>query len=131
MSVLPLLLLAVVGIGFTLWPLLTGFAGRLRVSRSDTALGRLELRKEILLENLADLDFEHAMGKLAAEDHAALRASIEQQALAVLEQIEVLRSARGEAAAAAKMQAGFCHLCGAALPERARFCPACGEKVAA
>ena len=134
MSVLPLLLLAAIAIVFTLWPLLTGFTGRLRISRSDTAIGRLELRKEILLENLADLDFEHAMGKLSAEDHVVMRAAIEQQALAVLEQIEVLRGARDQDSttqAGQRSEAGFCHMCGAGLPEQARFCPACGEKVAA
>jgi hypothetical protein len=134
MSALPLLLLAVVAIGYTLWPLLTGVSARMRTSRSDTAIGRLELRKEILLENLADLDFEHAMGKLAGEDHAALRASIEEQALAVLEQLEVLRGARGEDADATgddEATAAYCHQCGASLPENARVCPACGEKVAA
>lgn len=133
MNVIPLILLALVAAGFTLWPLLGQVSGRLRTSRSDTALGRLEMRKATLIENIADLDFEHAMGKLADEDHQALRATLEQQAMAALEQIEVLRSATGSDIAPERdsqpSSSRFCHMCGEGVPSRARFCPSCGESL--
>ena len=129
-STIPLLMMAAVAAGFTLWPLLSPAVRRLRVSREDTALGRLHASKQTLLENLADLDFEHAMGKLATDDHQVLRASVEQQAASVLAQIDALEGARG-ALPVESDGARFCHQCGAGLPERARFCPSCGEQVSA
>jgi len=131
MNIIPLILVAVLAAGFTLWPLLTSVGGRVRRSRQDTAVGRLELRKATLLDNIADLDFEHAMGKLSDEDHRGLRATLEAQAIAVLEQIEVLRQAgviETEAEADVKVQR-FCHQCGEGLPQGARFCPACGASL--
>lgn len=130
MSTLPLILVAVLAAGITLWPLLKQAGGRLRVSRSDTALGRLEFRKATLIENIADLDFEHAMGKLADEDHRTLRATLEQQAMAVLEQIEVLRGAT-DSEQDEEIAHRFCHMCGEGVPRQARFCPACGQSLQA
>jgi hypothetical protein len=44
----------------------------------------------VLYENLRDLNFEHSAGKYTAEDYAAQRAGLENEAAAVLAEIELL-----------------------------------------
>lgn len=137
-----LVVVLIVSVGFALWPILTRQNVQLATSHTDTPLGRLALRKEILLTNLADLDFEFAMGKLAQEDYESLRESLKRQAALVLEQMDVLRQGTGQASiqadggrASAEAPTGsrvsFCTDCGSRLPGGAKFCPACGEKVKA
>lgn len=130
------LLLAVTAVimGFTLWPLFTRRHSHVAVSPSDTPLGRLELRKEILLGNISDLDFEFAMGKIAESDYQPLRETLKRQASLVLEQIEVLHDPQASAArtrqeAPPATQVRFCSECGGKLPAQARFCPSCGNAV--
>jgi hypothetical protein len=84
-------------------------------------------------EALADLEFDHATGKLADEDYETLRSRIRAAEAApvppvrtvtdtVLESLEAeIRAARGHRR--------FCTGCGAVLPNAARFCPACGTPV--
>lgn len=131
-----ILLLAVTAVitGFTLWPLFTRRNAEVAVSPSDTPLGRLELRKEILLGNITDLDFEYAMGKIAESDYQTLRETLKRQASLVLEQIQVLHDPQAAAARVREdgppaTQTRFCTQCGGKLPAQARFCPACGNPV--
>jgi len=132
-------LLALVAILVALWPLLMGHSHNMSFSQEDTPLGRLMLRKEILLGNIADLDFEYEMGKLAADDYEVMRDSLKRQAAHVMEQIDTLgeghapapasASATGSAPATGSQQ--FCAECGSRLPQQARFCPSCGKQVPA
>jgi len=137
---MPLLLvvLTIVSVGFALWPVLTRQNLAYSTSPSDTPLGRLALRKEILLSNIADLDFEFAMGKLAQDDYESLRETLKRQAALVIEQMDVLqRRPAAAGAGAAESPSGkppaadarFCADCGSGLPGGARFCPTCGSKV--
>ncbi len=53
--------------------------------------GRLEFlkeRKEVLYENLRDLNFEFRAGKYAPEDYEAQRAAMENEAAAILAEID-------------------------------------------
>ncbi|UCC65150.1 MAG: hypothetical protein JSV36_09005 [Anaerolineae bacterium] len=50
----------------------------------------LEARREALYVALKDLEFDHEMGKLSAEDYAALRERYTVQAVAVLQQLDAL-----------------------------------------
>jgi len=55
-----------------------------------TRLDFLREQKEVLYENLRDLNFEYSSGKYTAEDYAAQRAGLENEAAAVLAEIELL-----------------------------------------
>lgn len=55
-----------------------------------TRLAFLRERKESVYENLRDLNFEYKAGKVPDADYAQLRASLEDEAAAVLAEIERL-----------------------------------------
>lgn len=50
----------------------------------------LRERKEVIYENLRDLNFEHKAGKFPEADFLAMRAGLENEAAAVLAEIEDL-----------------------------------------
>lgn len=55
-----------------------------------TRLAFLRERKEMVYENLRDLSFEHKAGKLPDVDYVQLRAGLEEDAAAILAEIEQL-----------------------------------------
>jgi hypothetical protein len=56
-----------------------------------TRLDFLEERREVVYENLKDLNFEYRAGKYPEEDDAAQRATLENEAAEVLAEIDTLR----------------------------------------
>lgn len=101
-------------------------------------------------ETLADLEFDHATGKMSDEDYAAMRAEAEAEADAreagtppvaavpapdardeVLDALEaeILAARRHRATQGRTAAPRFCTACGSALPASARFCPNCGNPV--
>jgi hypothetical protein len=134
MSELGILVMTVVCLGFCLWPFFRSRATVVAASAGDTPLGRLAQRKETILQNIADLDFEYRMGKLGEDDYHELRGTLKQQAAEVLDQMDVVQATEallGGAKPTAKSAAParFCTACGAALPSEARFCASCGAPV--
>lgn len=69
-----------------------------RVAEEDRARIALEDEKARLFLTLKDLDAEFAAGKLSAEDHAALKARFEGEALKVIDGIYALDRAKARAA---------------------------------
>lgn len=65
-----------------------------RAVEEDRALVALEDEKARLFLTLKDLDAEFAAGKLSAEDHEALRARFEADALKVIDELEQRQAAR-------------------------------------
>jgi hypothetical protein len=55
-----------------------------------TRLDFLRERKEVLYENLRDLNFEYRAGKYPEEDYAAQRAAMENETAEVLTEIDFL-----------------------------------------
>ena len=51
-------------------------------------------RKEATYENLRDLNFEYKAGKLSEQDYAIQRASLEDEAAAILAELESIEKAR-------------------------------------
>jgi hypothetical protein len=51
-------------------------------------------RKEATYENLRDLNFEYKAGKLSEQDYAVQRASLEDEAAAILAEMESIEKAR-------------------------------------
>lgn len=60
---------------------------------AKTRLTFLYERKEQLYENLRDLNFEHKAGKLSESDFTSMRDSMEQEAAAMLAEIDQLERA--------------------------------------
>jgi hypothetical protein len=122
-----LFLLSACFIGFVMWPAIRGTHARWEYSDDDTPLGRLGNRKEVLVVNLADLDFDFAMGKVSEDDYMSLRNSLKRQTLKIMEQMEVIAGGEPVSTQAATASSTSCSSCGGAAPRGARFCPSCGS----
>lgn len=59
---------------------------------AKTRLEYLRERQDALYENLRDLNFEFSSGKYPAEDYAAQRATLENEAAETLAEIDLLES---------------------------------------
>ena len=77
------LVLAVVAYMF--WPERNPF-----VQRAKTRLDYLRERKEVIYENLRDLNFEYKAGKYPEEDYAAQRGALEDEVAGVMAEMETL-----------------------------------------
>ena len=122
MTEVAFLLLLVVATAFAFKPFWGAREPQVATAYAELSRGRLLRRKDALLQNIADLDFEHSMGKVTDEDHIQLRAKLKSQAARIFEQVE-----GSHTPGAGKSAASFCDQCGSALPRSARFCPSCGE----
>lgn len=67
--------------------------GRLPLGPQKTRLAYLEERREVVYENLRDLNFEQKAGKLSPGDYESLKASLEDEAANVLAEIATLEEA--------------------------------------
>jgi len=129
-------LLAVGTIGFTL---LVRESDLPPAIVENAELKHLEVRRQILYDNLKDLQFEYHQGKLSDGDYQSLKAGFLDDLALVMESIERQQPPPGkqEAAApaqrkgkAAKAEASkvhFCTSCGARLQPGNRFCGQCGK----
>jgi hypothetical protein len=68
--------------------------GEVETGEQKTRLTYLLERKEATYENLRDLNFEYRAGKLSEQDYAVQRASLEDEAAAILAEIESIEKAR-------------------------------------
>ena len=62
----------------------------LRVGPEQTRAAFLRERKEAVYENLRDLNFEYKAGKVPDADYASMKQSLEDEAAAILAEIERL-----------------------------------------
>ena len=63
--------------------------------RQKTRLDFLRERKDVVYENLRDLNFENSAGKFQEEDYRAQRALLENEAAEILAEIDTLESISG------------------------------------
>lgn len=63
------------------------------VGEEKTRLGYLYERKDVIYENLRDLNFEYKAGKFPDGDFQAMRSTLEAEAAQVLAEIELLENA--------------------------------------
>lgn len=61
--------------------------GRLYLGPQKTRLSYLRERREVIYENLRDLNFEFKAGKFPDTDYEAMKSSLEEEAAAVLAEI--------------------------------------------
>ena len=106
----------------------------------ETEWDLLLRKKEILLGNLQDLDFEYKCGKLSETDYHQVRKEMTGEVAQVLDQIHGLEASldldaliRRELAArkapGAKGAPLACPSCGANNPSKNKFCAECGAKL--
>ena len=62
---------------------------------TKTRINYLRERKEVIYENLHDLNFDYKAGKVPETDYQNMRSSLEDEAAAVLAEISGLESAPG------------------------------------
>ena len=67
--------------------------GRLHMGPVKTRLSYLRERKEVVYENLRDLNFEYKAGKLPDSDYQSIKSSLEDEAATVLAEIAQLEQA--------------------------------------
>jgi hypothetical protein len=63
------------------------YPGEVFSGEEKTRLGYLRERKEAVYENLRDLNFEYKAGKVPDADYQSMRASLEEEAAAVMAEI--------------------------------------------
>jgi len=74
------------------------FPGEVYAGEEKTRLGYLRERKEAVYENLRDLNFEYKAGKVPDADYQSMRASLEEEAAAIMAEIARLEQAAGQVA---------------------------------
>ncbi|MCH2693893.1 MAG: peroxisomal biogenesis factor 19 [Acidobacteriia bacterium] len=79
---------------YILRPLFSGSPTALIVDSDDqlTSLRKLLRKKEVIYENIKDLDFEFKMGKLSDDDYHRLHEDYLQEAYPVMTQIESIQA---------------------------------------
>jgi hypothetical protein len=74
------------------------FPGEVYAGEEKTRLGYLRERKEAVYENLRDLNFEYKAGKVPDADYQSLRASLEEEAAAIMAEIARLEQVAAQTA---------------------------------
>jgi hypothetical protein len=72
------------------------FPGEVYAGEEKTRLGYLRERKEAVYENLRDLNFEYKAGKVPDVDYQSMRASLEDEAAAIMGEIARLEQTTGQ-----------------------------------
>ena len=65
-------------------------SGEVETGEAKTRYGYLQERKDATYENLRDLNFEYKAGKLSEEDYAMQRAGLEDEAAAILAEMDAI-----------------------------------------
>jgi hypothetical protein len=84
-GILPIIVLTLGIFAYMFWPEKNPF-----VQRDKTRADYLRERKDVIYDNLRDLNFEYRAGKYPEEDFTAQRASLEAEAASVLAEMESL-----------------------------------------
>ena len=87
MSLVAGMVLAVLCFAFIFWPDKNPF-----VQADKTRVDSLRERKESIYENLRDLNFEYLAGKYPEQDYAEQRRILEDEAAAVIAQMDTLEA---------------------------------------
>ena len=89
-----ILLCALLGVGLFVYVFAPIREGELAHGEDKTRLAFLRERKEVVFENLRDLNFEYKAGKFPEADYQKMRAELENEAAAALAEIEDLEQGR-------------------------------------
>lgn len=89
MEIVAIVVLSLACIAYIFWPQRNPFT-----QADKTRVDSLRERKDSIYENLRDLSFEHQAGKFTEADYEIQRRSLEDEAAAVIAEMELLE-ARG------------------------------------
>ena len=81
------IVLVIACFAFVFWP-----QPKLSAEVEKTRLDYLRERKEVIYDNLRDLNFEFSAGKYPAEDYAAQRAALENETAEIIAEIDLLET---------------------------------------
>ena len=106
----------------------------------ETEWDLLQRKKDVVLGNIQDLDFEYKCGKLSEEDYKKVRGEMSAEAAAVLHDIDSIESTqdldaliRREVLARRKQpgpsKQAACPSCGDKNPVTNKFCAECGASL--
>ena len=106
----------------------------------ETQWDLLQRKKEVILGNIQDLEFEYKCGKLSEDDYQKIRAEMNAEAAQVFQQVESLESSadldaliRREISArktrSNSVTQTSCPSCGSKNPTTNKFCADCGAKL--
>ena len=110
----------------------------------NSELKHLEDRKQVLYENMKDLQFEYHQGKLSDEDYESLKQRFQYDLAGVLDSIDRMSvpvqpkgpsaavggdGAGGKQSQAASRVSNTCPSCKVANPDGNRFCGKCGKAI--
>ena len=106
----------------------------------ETEWDLLQRKKEVLLGNIQDLDFEFKCGKLSESDHTQIRKEMTSEVAVVLDHIDqleksldldvLIRRETDSRKASAKPKSQIsCGTCGAKNPPSNKFCSECGARL--
>lgn len=123
---------------FVAAPLTEGFLRRKRSANLEFI--QLQHERELSLQGLRELEFDHEMGKLDESDYQSLKANLENHALTAMRGLERLaqasrptlvrlasiRSSGSTAIQLSPRPFNFCPQCGSRAAVGYRFCPVCG-----
>jgi len=138
-----LLIVAAVAL-FVAAPLTEGFLRRKRSANLE--LARIEHERELALQGLRELEFDHEMGKLDEADYHNLKSGLESRALEAMRALErlaqehrlaVVRLAPTRDVSSSNPTAGggrplnFCPQCGTRVAAGYRYCGGCGNSLEA
>jgi hypothetical protein len=104
---------------FVAAPLTEVFSPRGDSRDEELRRARLEHERGLAITAMRDLDFDHAMGKIADEEYQTLRAELETRALNAM-------AALDDGINATASSAPTCPQCGTPTAADHRFCPLCG-----
>ena len=79
------------------------YPGEVYAGPEKTRLVYLRERKEAVYENLRDLNFEMKAGKVPEADYQSMRASLEEEAAAIMAEIARLEQTAGETSASSRI----------------------------
>jgi NADH pyrophosphatase NudC (nudix superfamily) len=126
-------ILIVAGVALFVAAPLTGESLWRRTGRRSAEAERLEHERELAMQGLRELEFDREMDKLSDPDYAALKAPLEERALAAMGALERLRNEPAPGAPSAPVVRPLRPMAtapsGTAIARQVRFCPECGSAV--
>lgn len=120
------------------WPLFSSGQSAASAVLEETEWDLLQRKKDVVLGNIQDLDFEHQCGKLSDEDHLRVRNELVGEANAVFHAIDEIERTqdldaliRREVASrkTRSTDPAACGACGHVNPRGNKFCAECGARL--
>ena len=120
------------------WPLFAKTDSLNSTILEETQWDLLQRKKDVILGNIQDLDFEYKCGKLSDEDYKIIREDMAAEIAVVLESIDEIESSqdldaliRHEVSSRKERVAGsrICSGCGHRNSPQNKFCAVCGTNL--